>query len=109
MRIAQGVLPFKLEVSDEDKECLTAHAALPLVVELMRKLLGSREYKRLSKALGYARWKTARRHLESLVLLIVAGGDCLDDLQVLRADAGLMSLDALSLQAAAGRGEQRGA
>ena len=92
MRIAQGVLPFKLEVSDEDKECLTAHAALPLVVELMRKLFSAREHKRLSKALGYARWKTARRHLESLVLLIVAGGDCLDDLQVLRADAGLMSL-----------------
>jgi hypothetical protein len=51
-----------------------------------------RLYRRLANALGYCRWKTVRRHFESLLLLIAAGGSCLDDLQSLRADHGLKQL-----------------
>jgi len=91
MAVAQGVLPFKVELTDSP-EALTAWARLPVVVELMRKLFGRRLYRALSRALGYKRWRTVRRHLESVVLLVLSGGEHLRDLDVLRADQGLRVL-----------------
>ena len=92
MKPTQTFLPFKLTVANEERATVTAHAGVPLVVETMRALVSKRAYKNLSTSLGYARWKTARRHIESLVALIAAGGDCIDDLRVLRGDGGLVEM-----------------
>ena len=91
MFVAQGVLPFKVELI-EDGEAVTAHGALPLVVEALRRLVSPEDYRVLAAALGYASPTPVRRHLESLVVLVVAGGEHVDDLEVLRADTGLEKL-----------------
>lgn len=91
MQLSQGVLPFKLELIERPLD-VTAHGGLPLILEALRAVLDRGVYRRLAQALGYAKWQTARRHLETLVLLITAGGDCVDDVSTLRADAGLKAL-----------------
>lgn len=88
MTVAQGLLPFQVELV-EKAEPVTAYAALPLVVEALRAIVAVAMYRQLRDALGYRSWKAVRRHVESLVLLVVAGGDHLSDLEILRADAGL--------------------
>ncbi len=90
--IARGVLSFKLEVVDSPRSDVTAYAGLPLVLEQARVTLRPKLYRELRDVLGYKSTRTARRHLESLLVLIAAGGDCLDDLRTLRADPGLCSL-----------------
>lgn len=85
-------LPFRIVSDDGDRANVTAYAGLPLVIEAMRSLVEKRVYRRLRNALGYSAWRTVRRHLESLVVLVVAGGECIDDLRTLRADAGLARL-----------------
>ena len=92
MKLQQGVLPFKLDVSTDELANVTAHAGLPLVVEAMRAVIPRGFFRRLRKALGYKKRPTVRRHVESLVLLFVAGGDHVDDIAVLRADNGLARL-----------------
>lgn len=91
MATPQGLLPYTIEVVDDDAT-LTAHAGLPLVVETMR-ALGVSEV--LDGALGIRRRKsgaTDAQKVEALVLLLAAGGSCVDDIAVLRADKGLMRL-----------------
>jgi hypothetical protein len=84
----QGILPFDIEVTGND-EGVTARAGLPLVLETMRALGVDKAIEgnlKLSKRdAGYG--ETAK--VEALVLLMAAGGDCLDDIAVLKADAGL--------------------
>lgn len=92
MKLFQGVLPFKLVVTDDDLSHVTSHAGLPLVVEALRAVVPNKLYRRLRKALCYKSWRPVRRHLESLVLLFVTGGDHIDDIDVLRADRGLTCL-----------------
>jgi hypothetical protein len=91
MKLVQRILPFKIEVVGNTARA-TARAGLPLILEGLRALLLRPLYRRLARALGYRRWKVVRRHLESLVLLIADGGDCLADLAHLRADEGLRRL-----------------
>jgi hypothetical protein len=88
MRIAQGLLPYKIEFVDR-AETVTAHAGLPLVVEAAVAMMPSKALRPLRKALGYATVKPVRRHLVSLIALICAGGEHLSDLETLRADRGL--------------------
>lgn len=92
MRRFQGVLPFKLVVADEDLSHVTAHAGVPLVVEAMRAVISTRLYRRLRKALRYKKWRVVQRHMETLVVLLVAGGDHVSDIEVLRGDKGLERL-----------------
>lgn len=71
---------------------MTAWAGLPTVVETMRslgleKMVGERLHVRERES-GYSE----ARKVEALVLLMAAGGDCLDDVEVLRADGGLCRL-----------------
>lgn len=91
MNLRQGVLPFKIELTDRSDE-VTAHAGLPLVVEAVLALVPRRAYKHLARSLRYRRWKAVRRHVLSLVTLIASGGDHVDDLRVLRGDGGLRRL-----------------
>jgi len=88
----QGLLAFMLVVADDDRSNVTSHAGVPLVIEALRAVVPNRIYRRLRKALGYKQWRAVRRHLESLVVLMVAGGDHVSDIDALRADRGLARL-----------------
>jgi DDE family transposase len=86
--MSQGLLPYTVEAV-ERADTVTGRAGLPLVLETMRAL-------RLDQAIaqhvhvrerqsGY----TEAEKIEALVLLLAAGGDCLDDIALLQADGGL--------------------
>jgi len=86
--VTQGLLPYTVEVV-AGADTLTARAGLPLVLETLR-ALGVEEVIREAvrvrqRASGYSEGEK----LEALVLLLAAGGTCLDDIEVLRADRGL--------------------
>src|SRR5512139_2921360 len=86
--MSQGLLPYTVEtVADGDG--LTSRAGLPLVLETLRALglpRAIREHIHLrERQSGYT--ETAK--IETLVLLLAAGGDCLEDIAVLQADGGL--------------------
>ncbi len=87
----QGVLPYQVEVVERSDQ-VTARAGLPLVLETMRALgleeAIERELRVRQRESGY---REAEK-VEALVLLLAAGGDCLDDIAVLKADRGLMRL-----------------
>lgn len=86
-----GLLPYTIEVV-EDADSVTAHAGLPLVMETMRKLGLSAK---LDAELGIRQrdsGATDSAKAEAIVLLMAAGGDCLSDIDVLRADKGLQRL-----------------
>jgi hypothetical protein len=87
----EGILPFKL-IEDELGEALTSYGGLPLVVEtcealglagLVKQYVGVKQRNR-----GYAESK----YVESVIGLIAAGGDCLEDIERLRSDLGLKLL-----------------
>lgn len=87
----QGILPFEYDPTGEVDE-VTARGGLPLVLETCRAL-------ELEKAIGthvHIRKRDAgfseAEHIEALVLLLAAGGECLDDLAVLGRDQGLLRL-----------------
>jgi hypothetical protein len=91
MATQQGLLPYTIEVVDDDAT-LTAHAGLPLVLETMR-VLGVSEV--IEGALGIRRRNhgaTDAQKAEALVMLMAAGGESVDDIEVLRADKGLQRL-----------------
>ena len=86
--MSQGLLPYTVETVP-DLAGLTSRAGLPLVLETMRALglpRAIREHIHIrERQSGY----TETEKLEALVLLLAAGGDCLDDIAVLQADGGL--------------------
>lgn len=89
--MSQGLLAYEVEVMGR-ADALTARAGLPLVLEAMRALgldAAIAEHVQLrARASGY----TEAAKVEALVLLLAAGGECLDDIQTLQADAGLERL-----------------
>ena len=89
--MSQAVLPYTVEVGRR-ADTLTGRGGLPLVVETLRALGLERvietEVRVRQRASGY----TEAEKVEALVLLLAAGGDCLDDMAVLQADAGLCRL-----------------
>lgn len=83
--MAQGVLPFKYE--EEKKESgMTGLAGLPVYMDLARVMgTGASIEKHLHiKQQGW----TDKQTILSLILLNLAGGDCVDDLQKLEGDDG---------------------
>jgi hypothetical protein len=89
--MSQGLLPYTVEVGDRP-DTVTGRAGLPLVLETMRAL-------GLDQAIADHVHVRERQHgdpeaakVEALVLLLAAGGECLDDIRVLQADAGLARL-----------------
>ena len=85
----QTVLPFKLAATDES---LTAHGGLALFGEYLRAMgvcaLIDHELPSPGSAAGY----DPSVHVLPLVLMLAGGGRMLEDLRVLRNDAGLRSL-----------------
>jgi len=86
--MSQVLLPYRVEVVADDA-AVTGRAGLPLVVETMRALglpRVIREHVHIrERQSGY----TEAAKIEAFVLLLAAGGDCLDDIAVLQADGGL--------------------
>jgi hypothetical protein len=84
--MAQGILPYKYE---EDKKAagMTSLAGLPLYLDLSF-ALGLPDSIGRHLTLRPSRGWTDSRMVLSLMLLALAGGDCVDDLKVLEADEG---------------------
>lgn len=85
--MSQGVLPFQYEIEGQESGH-TSLAGLPLYLDLMDRLgfkglteehLGVRK-----GGQGYSDWEV----VSSLILLNLAGGDCVEDLRVLEGDEG---------------------
>jgi hypothetical protein len=85
--MAQGVLPFKYE--EESTNCgMTALGGLPLYLDLAHVAgLSKSIEEHLGVRVGEQGW-TDSEVVMSLVLLSLAGGDCVEDLRVLEADEG---------------------
>lgn len=87
----QSVLSYRIEVT-ESSDGLTSHAGLPLVAETMRALgleQATREHLNLQQRNNGL---SDYQKIESIVLLMAAGGDCYQDIAVLGADDGLQRL-----------------
>jgi hypothetical protein len=91
MTLRSGRLPFQAQLVDTPA-AVTAHAGLPLVIEAFRGLglaRAAREHVQFKQRLrGYAEATC----VETLVALLAAGGECVDDVRVLQADEGLKRL-----------------
>ena len=86
----QGILPHMVELAERDD--VTARAGLPLVVETMRALgLDDVAREKLPKPEREGGFPPEQK-LESLVTLIAAGGERIEDIRVLREDKGLEAL-----------------
>ena len=89
--MAQGELPFKYE---EEKKTtgMTALAGLPVYLDLAQKT-GLREsiQKHLKVREGSQGW-TDSQIMISLILLNLAGGDCVDDMRIMEADDGFCEI-----------------
>lgn len=91
MNLRPGRLPFQVQIVDQPA-AVTAHAGLPLVIEGFRALglaTAVREHVHFKQRLrGYPEAMC----VETLVALLAAGGECVDDVRILHADAGLLRL-----------------
>jgi hypothetical protein len=87
----QGILPFDFEASDETSE-VTGRAGLPLLLETMMALRVGQAVKQHVLLRKRNAGSSEAEMVEALVLLLGAGGECLDDLSILGADLGLLRL-----------------
>jgi len=89
--MSQGILPYTVDAGPA-ADTLTARAGLPLVGEMLRALgldrVSAEQVRVRERQSGY----TETEKIEALVLLLAAGGTCLDDIRGLQADAGLTRL-----------------
>jgi hypothetical protein len=85
--MAQGVLPFKYE-GEKKTTGMTALGGLPVYLDLAQVIgLSKSVQKHLKVRTGGQGWTDAQMVL-ALVLLNLAGGDCVEDIKVLEADDG---------------------
>jgi hypothetical protein len=87
----EGLLPFKL-IEEESGEALTSYGGLPLVVETCEALGLARLVKQHVRIKQRNRGYAESKYVESVIALIAAGGDCLEDIERLGSDAGLKLL-----------------
>ncbi len=102
MNISQGLLPFHL-IEDNSKIMMTSFAGVPLVIETFRALgLRASVQKHLRLLQRHGKYKEAD-YVESFVSVFCAGGDCVDDFELLRGDEGLATLGLRVPSSEAGR------
>ena len=89
MIMTQGSLPFQYQ-SEKNDSGLTGFAGLPLYVELAKRS-GLIQYINQTMKTKVRGWTDAEMIL-SLVLLNLAGGDCISDIERLEKDAGFRTL-----------------
>ncbi len=87
----QGVLAYVVETIKQS-DGITAWAGLPLVLEAMRALGLDRVIREHVRVRERERGYSEARKVEALVMLMASGGDCFDDIEILRADRGLCRL-----------------
>ena len=91
MNLRAGRLRFQVQLTDSPA-AVTAYAGLPLVIEAFRALGlpgAIRDHLHFKQRVrGYSEVT----FIETLVALLAAGGECVDDVRVLHADAGLKRL-----------------
>jgi hypothetical protein len=83
----QGALPFKYERRQQSGG-MTAFAGLPVYLDLAHVMGLSRSVEQHLSVRGRGRGWSDSQVVTSLVLLNLAGGDCVDDLDILDADEG---------------------
>ena len=92
MSVPHGILPFKL-IADTSQSIVTSFAGLPLVVETVRAMkipqLVNRHVKVKQRDSGKY---TESDYVESFISLLASGGECLDDMERIRADRGLLKV-----------------
>jgi hypothetical protein len=88
---AEGELLFDLD-PEPLEECLTAYAGIPLFVQAMRSLKISASVKQHVKLKQRQRGFDEATYVESFLVLNALGGDCLEDFDRLREDAGLKQM-----------------
>ena len=86
--MAQGVLPFKYE-SEKKATGLTALAGLPAYLDLAKVIGLSRSIQKHLKIRAGSQGWTDSQMVLSLILLNLAGGDCVEDIKKIEADDGL--------------------
>jgi len=89
--VAQGILPYQLE-EETNKTCLTGLAGLPIYLDLAH-LVGLRDSiaEHVQVRSGSQGWTDARM-LTTLILLNLAGGQCIEDLEKLQGDQGFAEI-----------------
>lgn len=87
----EGLLPFKL-IEEECGEALTSYGGLPLVVETCEALGLAGLVKEHVRIKQRQRGYSESQYVQSVIAMIAAGGDCLEDIERLRSDAGLKLL-----------------
>ena len=85
--MAQGILPFKYE-TEKNTTGMTALAGLPVYLDLAKVLGLSKSIEKHLKIRENGQGWTDSQIVLSLVLLNLAGGDCVDDIKMLEADDG---------------------
>lgn len=89
-RKPQGLLPFEYQAEPDGDE-VTARAGLPMLAELMQQLRMDADCAAIGikmRQRGFTEYEFVR----AAVLLMASGGDCLDDMRVLREDKALCAL-----------------
>lgn len=89
--MTQGVLPFKYE-EDESKNGMTALAGLPVYLDLAEVIGLSKSIQKHLKIRENSQGWSDSQVVLSLVLLNLAGGDCVDDLKIVEADEGFCTI-----------------
>lgn len=87
----QGLLPFDVVLVDRG-DTMTARAGLPLVIETMHALEMRQSIAESMRLRRRESGYSDVEKIEDFVLLLAAGGECLDDINVLKADEGLCRL-----------------
>jgi hypothetical protein len=85
--MTQGILPFKYE-TEKNAAGMTALAGLPVYLDLARAIGLHKSIKKHVKVRKGEQGWTDSQIVLSLVLLNLAGGDCVDDIKILEADDG---------------------
>jgi hypothetical protein len=89
--MTQGILPFKYE-EEKSQTGATALAGLPVYLDLAQALGLSKSIQKHLKVREGSQCWTDTQMVLSLVLLNLAGGDCVDDLKILEADEGFCKI-----------------
>jgi len=89
---AEGELPFAYDFDHPAEEVLTAYAGVPLLVRAARSLgLAGSVQRHLRVKQRQRGWDEAT-YVESFLVLNALGGECLEDFERLREDAGLAEM-----------------
>ena len=92
-RLSPTELPLAFEIDPEPvKERWTGRAGIPMLVEASRRLGVPNSVKRNVTAKQRDRGFDEATMVESFIILNAAGGECLDDFEILREDEGLSEL-----------------